>query len=82
MQKQGLSKKRMMQDVTIPAASSINFSYLSKKKKHHLFVAPTICTYTSEICPKTDGEGVAAPCSYKFPGPGEVASRSLLDSLC
>ena len=59
-----------VQDITIPAASSIKFTYLSKKKKHHLFIAPTVCTYTTEICPKTDGDGVAAPCSYKFPTPG------------
>lgn len=68
------------QDIAIPAASGIDFSYLSKKKKHHLFIAPTVCTYTTEICPKTDGEGVASPCSYKFPSPGAVACWILPDS--
>ena len=64
---------KMQRRISLYQQHQTCFSYLSKKKKHHLFIAPTVCTYTTEICPKTDGEGVAPSCSYKFPNPGMIA---------
>lgn len=69
-------------DITVPAGSSVTFSYLSKNKTHHLFIAPTVCTYTTEICPKTDGQGVAPSCSYKLPSPGTFYINDKAKKYC
>ncbi|KAL0030778.1 hypothetical protein WJX77_006160 [Trebouxia sp. C0004] len=57
-------------DVVIPPSSSIAFSYHGDT--HHLFVASSPCTYTTEICPNKSNTIVTTsrPCKYSFPASG------------
>lgn len=67
-----------MQDITIPASSTINFSYHSSV--HNLYVGSSPCAYTTEICPAKDAAAVStsSPCKYSpgkagmLPGPKSV----------
>ncbi|KAL0038791.1 hypothetical protein WJX79_008089 [Trebouxia sp. C0005] len=57
-------------DIVIPASSSIAFAY--NGATHHLFMASTPCTYTTEICAAKNASDftTATPCTYTFPASG------------
>ncbi|KAA6422683.1 MAG: hypothetical protein FRX49_07219 [Trebouxia sp. A1-2] len=66
----GFRLGKALHDIVIPASSSIAFAY--NGATHHLFMASTPCTYTTEICAAKNASDftTATPCTYTFPASG------------